>query len=164
MLQLKEDIKKQLTLEKENQAQKAYEDALVKELAAKTKVALPTALVEEQINSVDQEFRQNLLYRSETFQEYLENSGQTEEEYRTKELRPVAEERLRAGLALSEVADAENITVTPEELEIRMQVLKGQYASDQKMQAELDKPAARKDVASRLLTEKTIAKLVDLNK
>lgn len=164
MSELKEDIKKQLTLEKENQAQKAYEDALVKELAAKTKVALPTALVEEQINSVDQEFRQNLLYRSETFQEYLENSGQTEEEYRTKELRPVAEERLRAGLALSEVADAENITVTPEELEIRMQVLKGQYASDQKMQAELDKPAARKDVASRLLTEKTIAKLVDLNK
>lgn len=164
MSELKEDIKKQLTLEKENQAQKAYEDALVKELAAKTKVALPTALVEEQINSVDQEFRQNLLYRSETFQEHLENSGQTEEEYRTKELRPVAEERLRAGLALSEVADAENITVTPEELEIRMQVLKGQYASDQKMQAELDKPATRKDVASRLLTEKTIAKLVDLNK
>ncbi|MBP9813283.1 trigger factor [Candidatus Nomurabacteria bacterium] len=163
MSELKEDIKKQLSQEKENQAQKSYEDLLVKELAAKTKVALPVALVDEQINSVDQEFRQNLLYRSETFQEYLDNSGQSEEEYRTKELRPVAEERLRAGLALSEVADLEKITVTPEELEIRMQVLKGQYSSDQKMQEELDKPSARKDIASRLLTEKTISKLVALN-
>lgn len=159
---LKEDVKKQLTHEKETQAQKAYEDALIKELAAKTKVELPEALIIEQIEAVDKEFRQNLTYRGETFQEYLTNSSQTEDEYRQKELRPVAEERLRAGLALSEVAEAENIIVSPEELEIRMQILKGQY-TDKQMQDELDKPAAKRDIASRLLTEKTIAKIVSLN-
>lgn len=161
--ELKADIKKQLTFEKEKQAQKEFEDGLVKELAKKTKVTLPKALIAEQITGVDREFRQNLTYRGDTFAEYLENSGQTEEEYTEKELKPAATERLTAGLALSEVAEKENINVSPEELEIRMQVLKGQY-TDKQMQDELNQPTARRDIAGRLLTEKTIAKLVSLNK
>ena len=62
------------------------------------------------------------------------------------------------GLVLSKVSEEENLDVTPEELEIRMQLLKGQY-QDQQMQAELEKPQARRDIAARLLTEKTLAKL-----
>ena len=46
-----------------------------------------------------------------------------------------------------------------EELKIRIQVLKNQY-KDAKMQAELDKPENQRDIASRMVTEKTIAKLV----
>jgi len=160
--ELKADIEKQLTIEKTTQAQKEFEDALVKNLADNTKVELPKTLVEEQIASVDNEFRQNLTYRGETFTEYLANSAQTQEEYTNNELKPAAEVRLKAGLALSALAEKEGITVTPEELEIRMQVLKGQY-TDKQMQEELNKPAAKRDIASRLLTEKTIAKLVNLN-
>ena len=48
--------------------------------------------------------------------------------------------------------------VTPEELEIRLQILRGQY-TDPQMQAELDKPENRQDIASRILTEKVLAKL-----
>lgn len=160
--ELKTDIENQLNIEKSTQAQKEFEDSLVKELADKTKVVLPNTLVDEQIASVDNEFRQNLTYRGETFTEYLSNSAQTEEEYKLNELKPAAEVRLKAGLALSALAEKEGITVTSEELEIRMQVLKGQY-TDSKMQEELNKPNARRDIASRLLTEKTIAKLVSLN-
>ncbi len=161
--ELKKDIEKQLTEEKKHQAQKEFEDDLIKTLAKKTKVQLPKSLVDEQVASLDKEFKQNLTYRGETFKEYLENSSQTEEEYTKNELKPAAEERLRAGLALSEVAEKEKISVTPEDLEIRIQVMKGQYASDKKMQDELDKPENRRDIASRLMTEKTIAKLVNLN-
>jgi hypothetical protein len=45
-------------------------------------------------------------------------------------------------------------------LEIRLQILRGQY-QDPQMQSELDKPENRRDVASRLLSEKTIQKLID---
>ncbi len=157
---LKGDIKKQITAERENQAKRAFEDSIIKELVKKTKINLPDALLEDQMNAVDNEFRQNLMQRGETMQEYLKNTEQTEDEYREKELKPAATERLKAGLILSEIAEAEKLQVTPEELEIRLQILKGQYATDQKMQAELDKSENRRDIASRLLTEKTIAKLV----
>ena len=159
---LKEDIKKQVIAEREHQAERDYQDALVKELIDTSTVSLPEAMLEEQIAIVDKEFRQNLVYRGQTFQEYLAATGLTEDDYKEKELRPAAEDRLKAGLLLSELADKEKVTITPEELEIRVQVLKGQYQSDTKMQEELDKPENRREVAARLLTEKTIAKLVTL--
>ncbi len=157
---LKVDIKKQIAAERDTQAQRSFEDALIKELVKKSNLNIPEALLTEQTEAVDQEFKQSLTYRGQTFQEYLEASGQTAEQYREKELIPAAEERLKAGLILSEIAEVEGLTVTPEELNIRVQILKGQYAADPKMQAELDKPENQRDVASRVLTEKTIAKVV----
>ena len=66
--------------------------------------------------------------------------------------------RVKIGLVLGAIADNENIAVTPEELEIRIQLLKGQYP-DPTMQAELDKPENRRDIHSRMMTEKTLEKL-----
>jgi trigger factor len=162
--ELKADVKKQITAERETQAEREFENTIIKDLVKKSKINLPEALLQEQMDAVDREFRQNLTYRGETFQEYLKNTEQTEDTYRENELKPAATERLKAGLLLSEIAEVEGLNVTPEELEIRLQILKGQYASDPSMQAELDKPEARNDVASRLLTEKTIAKLVSYAK
>jgi trigger factor len=164
LAELKDDVKKQIAAERETQAERAFEDALIKEHVKKSKIAIPAGLLAEQVEAVDNEFKQTLTYRGQTFQEYLAASGQTEEQYREKELTPAAEERIKAGLILSEIAEVEGLTVTPEELEIRVQILKGQYASDVQMQAELDKPENRRDVASRLLTEKTIAKIVGYTK
>lgn len=161
--ELKADVQKQLIAERQNQANHKYEEALVKELVKKSKLSLPESLIDEQIAAVDKEFRQNLTYRGETFNEYLENTAQTEEQYRNNELKPAAEERVKAGLVLSEIAEQEKITVSPEELDIRMQVLKGQY-TDPKMQEELEKPESRRDIAARLLTEKTINKIISKTK
>jgi trigger factor len=155
---MKEDIKKQLITEKENEIDREYADELLLKITKEAKVALPAALIDEQVERLERDQRQNLVYRGQTWQEFLEAEGVTEEEHRTK-LRPDAELRVKAGLVLSEIAEQEDILVTPEELEIRMQLLKGQYP-DKQMQAELDKPESRRDIASRMLSEKTISKLV----
>jgi trigger factor len=157
--ELKADIKKQLNLEKEHQARLKFEDEIVKSIVAKTKVNLPDSLLQEQMGSLDQDFKRNLNTRGQTFEDYLAASGLNEDEYKQKELKPIAEERLKAGLVLSEIAEAENITVGAEEIEIRLQILKNQY-KDPSMAVELDKPEAKREIASRLLTEKTITKLV----
>lgn len=155
--ELKADIKKQLESEKEYQADREYSDKLILAIAEASTVAIPSVLIDEQIDRMEQEERQNLVYRGQTWQEHLEAEGVTEEEHR-KNLSKDAELRVKAGLILSEIAEAEKITVTPEELEIRMQLLKGQYP-DAQMQAEIEKPENRRDIVSRILSEKTIAKL-----
>jgi trigger factor len=157
--ELKEDVKKQLTNEKEYQNEREYSDRLILKIAEDSKVAIPKSLLEEQIDRIILEQKQNLMYRGQTWQEFLENEELTEDEFRQKQAAD-AELRVKAGLILSEIAEKEKITVTPEELEIRLQLLKGQYP-DQQMQAELDKPENRRDIMSRLLSEKTIAKLQD---
>lgn len=156
--ELKADVKKQLQTEKEYQANREYTDELLTKITADAKVAIPDALIDEQVERLANEQKQNILYRGQTWNEFLESQDLTEEAYH-KKIRPDAELRVKAGLVLGEIAEAEKITVTPEELEVRMQLLKGQYP-DKAMQAELDKPEARREIASRMVSEKTVDKLV----
>jgi trigger factor len=156
---LKADIKKQLIAEREREAETQRENEIIQKLVEKSSVEIPETLVDEQLQRLEEEEKRNLVYRGQTWQEHLSEEGVTEEQHRERH-RPDAELRVKAGLVLSEVADKEQITVQPEELDIRLQMLKGQY-NDAAMQAELDKPEAQQDIAARLLTEKTVAKLVD---
>ncbi len=156
--QLKDDIRKQLTSEKQAEADRTYENQLLEMIADKTIAAIPVAMIDGEVERAEQQIRQNLAYRGQTWQEYLDELGQTEDDHRVT-LREPAERRVKAGLALGEVADKEGITVTPEEFQIRMQLLKGQY-TDKQMQAELEKPESARQVLSNMLTEKTIAKLM----
>jgi trigger factor len=158
MAELKADITKQLTMEREREAGLDYESELIREITAKSKLVIPEVMVADQVERMLAELKQNLSYRGQTYQEFLESETKTEEQYRKEVLAPQAEERVKASLVLAEVAEKEKIEVTPEELEIRLQTLKGQY-QDAAMQAELDKPEARRDIAMRMLSEKTVAKL-----
>lgn len=156
--ELRIDIKSQLQTEKEFQAQRELENDLLTELAKKSKAEIPTALIEEEIDRMEAEEKRNIVYRGQTWQEHLAAEGKTEEEHREGQ-REQAELRVRTGVVLGEVAQAEGVTVEEEELTTRIAELKGQYP-DAQMQGELDKPENRRDIASRILTEKTIAKLV----
>lgn len=156
---LKADIKKQLESEQTYQNQREFDNELIEKIAEKAKVAIPKLLIDEEIDRLEDEEKRNLAYRGQTWQEHLDEEGVNEEEHREKK-REAAELRVKAGLVLSEIANEEKIDVTPEELEIRIQLLKGQY-SDAAMQAELDKPEARRQILSGMLSEKTMAKLND---
>jgi trigger factor len=157
LAELKADIKKQLTDERSREVDQQYENELIQKIVEKSSVEIPEVLIDEQAERMEEEEKRNLVYRGQTWQEHLSAEGVTEKAHRDRQ-KPDAELRVKAGLVLSEIADQENITVEPEELKIRVQMLKGQY-NDPAMQAELDKPENQQDIASRLLTEKTIAKI-----
>lgn len=155
--ELKADIKKQLESEREQEAEREYENDIIEAIAKDTSVAIPKSIVDDQIERMEREEKQNLMYRGQTWEEHLKEDGVTAEEHREKN-REGAELRVRAGLVLSEIAEAEKLTVEVEELEFQISLLKQQYP-DEKMRAELDKPENRRDIMSRILTQKTMAKL-----
>lgn len=156
---LHEDIQKHLEAEKQTEADRSYQNELVEKLAAGTTVAIPEVLIDEEVQRAEDEVRQNLSYRGQTWQEYLNELDQDEAAYR-KTLREPAETRVRAGLALTEVAHQEGIEITPEEFNVRLQLLKGQY-TDPAMQKELEKSANVRSIMSAMLTEKTVARLTE---
>jgi trigger factor len=155
--ELKADIKKQLTAERQNEAQRAYDNELLEKIADKSTVDIPKALVEEEIDRIEEDEKRNIVYRGQTWQEHLDEEGLTAEEHREKQ-RAGAELRVKAGLVLGEISSREGINVTPEELEVQIQLMKGQYP-DPAMQGELDKAENRRDIHSRMMTEKTLNQL-----
>jgi trigger factor len=155
--ELKADIKKQLQSEKDAQAKRAFESDLLEAVAKTATADIPKALIEEEIDRMEEEEKRNLVYRGQTWQEHLESEGKTDEQHR-EGLRESAETRVKTGLVLGEVAEAEKITVDEKELTARIAELKKQY-TDKQMQSELDKPENQRELRSRLLTEKTIERL-----
>ncbi len=153
--ELTADIEKQLMSEKQTRAERDWENALVDELIAGSKVSVPEALLEEQKQSVLQEVRQSAVQRGMTFEDYLGQREMSEEEFIKNEVMPESEKRIQAGLILSEIADQEGIDVSDSEVKARIDVLKSQYP-DEKMKEQLDAPEAKREIASRLRTEKVI--------
>ncbi|MCW2957021.1 MAG: Trigger factor, partial [Thermoleophilia bacterium] len=154
LTELKEDIKKQLNQERTGQAERAYENQLLELIANKTTVAIPASLIDEEVERIEAEEKRDVIYRGQTWEQHLETEKLSADEHRAKQ-RPAAELRVKAGLILGEIADREKIVVTPEELEIQIQILKKQY-TDAAMQAEIDKPENRRDILSRILSQKSL--------
>lgn len=158
--ELRQDIRKQIGVEKERQAQQQFESELLELLGQKTQVVVPDALVEQEIDRMDEEEKRNLIYRGQTWQEHLATEGKTEEQHREGH-REQALLRIKTGLALGEVAEKEGVQIAQEEFDERLAALKKQY-TDEQMQAELEKPEHQRDILSRLLTEKTVQRLTTL--
>jgi len=157
--ELRADVEKQLKVEKDNQAQRNLENDLLAEVAENTKADIPKVLIDEEIDRIEEEEKRNLIYRGQTWQEHLTAENKTAEQHH-EGLREGAEARVKTGLALGEIAEAEGISYTQEELDSRITALKSQY-NDKQMRSELDKPDNRRELGARLVTEKTIAKMVE---
>ena len=138
MKELREDIEKQLKVEKDSQAQRNLENELLAEIAEQAEADIPKVLIDEEIDRMEDEERRNLVYRGQTWQEHLESEGKSAEEHK-EGLREAAEARVKTGLVLGEIAETENIKYTDSELTERIKSLKSQY-NDKQMRDELDKP------------------------
>ncbi len=152
--QLKTDIKQQLLEQKETEAINKVKDEIVEELVKKSSFPIPEVLLNDQLAMLEHDFAQNLAYRGITKKEYIEQSDfKDETEWKTKELQVQAERRVSVGMVLAEVAEAEGLSVQEDELTARIELYKQQY---QQSAAQFDSPDMRREVASRLLTEKTV--------
>lgn len=160
-LGMREDIRAELLQQKEKTAEDKYKDDLVGELVAVSTVPIPQVLVDDQVRQIEQDAMQNLMYRGMSPDQYIQQMGYKDhDEWHEKEFRVAAERRVQAGLALAELSKVENIDVTQEELTQRHAQMLEQYPT---MKDQLDAPEARRDLANRVITEKTVTRLVELN-
>ena len=105
------------------------------------------------------------MYQGLTIEQYIANKGfKDRDDWHDKEVVPAAEKRVKAGLALAELSKVEKIEATSEELAEHINLYKTQYANSPEMAKRFDEPDAQRDIANRLLTEKTVDRLVELNK
>lgn len=158
---MREDIRSELMQQKDKTAEDTYKDDLVGELVAVSSVPVPEVLVNDQIRQIEQDAMQNLMYRGMSPDQYLKQMGYKDhDEWHEKEFKVAAERRVQAGLALAELSKVEKIEVTQEELNQRHAQMLEQYPT---MKEQLDTPEARRDLANRVITEKTVDRLVELN-
>jgi trigger factor len=163
--EMKDDIKTKLAEQKEGEVREKLKDDLVKQLIAISKVPTPEILIADQAKSIEQDFERNLTYQGLSLDQYLVTQKfKDKDEWLEKEVKPTAVKRVQAGLALAELSKVEKIDATNEELEAHIDLYRAQYAKNAEVLKQFDDPEVRRDIANRLLTEKTVDRLVELNK
>ncbi|HTK39872.1 MAG TPA: trigger factor [Patescibacteria group bacterium] len=162
--ELRDDIKRELTAQAERNQTEQLRDELVKQTVADSSVEIPSVLRDDQLASIEQDLRQNLMYQGQSFETWLKSQGyDSRDAWAEKEGNAAAEERVKTGLVLAELSKVEKIQASTDEVAARTEAMKAQYASQPEMIRQLAEPDAQRSIANQILTEKTIDRLVELN-
>jgi trigger factor len=158
---LRERIREDIRKHEEEQLTNRYHDEILGELVDRATIEFPPVLLESEVDRLLHD-QAGHIERGEDLERYLQGIGKTEEEVRA-ELRPAADLRLRRSLVLGQVAEAENIEASDEEVaeEIgRVTASAGPQATQ--LRQLFESPDGRGTVRRNLITRKTLARLVEM--
>ena len=127
--ELKADIKSKKEKQNEEKAKYETQDAVIKALCEKTKVEIPSGMVEMEVENMLKDFEQRLAYQGLNLAQYFKMMGKTEEEVK-KEYEPQAIEGIKSRLALEAVIKAEKIEATDKEVEDKMKEMAKNYGKE----------------------------------
>lgn len=133
---LHEHLKKQLTSQKENQANNKLLDAIIAKVVDSSNVELSKEIVDEEIEGMKHNIENQVKGRGLTMEQYLDITGQNKEHFE-EHLRKDAEKNLRSVLVMEEIAKAENIKVEEKDLEEEFKKIADQYKMDVKQVKEI---------------------------
>jgi trigger factor len=116
---LKSKVGENLKLEKEQKLREKRRTAIIEKLIAETKVDMPVALVEGELNNMLAQMRADITRFGGTWEEYLSHTKKTEDEIKS-EWKNDAEKRAMSQLVLHKIAEAEKLQATDEEIEVEL--------------------------------------------
>jgi len=129
MDELRTDLKKQITDEREKTAQQAFEDELMKQVAENITCDVPEAMVNTQAARFVDNFRMQIQQQGIPYDQYIKMTGMDEAKL-LQDAKEPALRQVRLDLALSAIIKAENISVTDEEIENEYKSLSEKYGMD----------------------------------
>ncbi|MBO5259457.1 MAG: trigger factor [Agathobacter sp.] len=157
LAEYKEDLKKRLTEQKENEAKRTKEDEAIKKIIEKSKMDIPEAMIDTQCETMIEEFAQRIAQSGLTMEQYLQFSGMTIDKLKDQ-VRPEATTRIQSSLVLEQIAKDENIEVSDEDVDAEIEKMAAAYGMEadklKEYMGEAEKTSMKKDLA--------ITKAVDL--
>lgn len=154
---VREDLQKR----RETENRQKRENEYIEELIKRTKVEIPDSLIEEELDYIIEDIKEDLTRRGIQFETYLQSSKTTIEDMR-KKYRPEAEKRIKARLALQHILQEEKIEVSADELTAELTKVKSFYPPEQakKIDEDYAKGELKNQIANRLALRKLFEKVL----
>ncbi len=162
---LKEDIKKNVQKQKEQDAEVTFKGKVIEAAADQATVEIPQNLISEEADTMIQETAMKLAQQGSSLEQYLKKLDKSKEELKKDWLKE-AEKRVKIGLVIAQIAKAEKITVDQKEVDAEMQKQLLFFAQTNpgnldKIKEQMSNPRARKQMELNLRNRKTIDKLAE---
>ena len=158
---LKNDIRERFTKSREEQNERAFESSAVQLAAANMTCNVPACMIDEQVDHQIEQFAYQLQSQGMKMEDYTKMIGGDLSSL-LQSMRPMAEQTVRSDILLSEIARAENLEVTDEEVEEELKKLAEQYQMElDKVKAAVDTAAVKSDLmgkkAAKIITDNAVA-------
>ncbi|MCD8331555.1 MAG: trigger factor [Oscillospiraceae bacterium] len=155
--ELKKDLGDKLRQRLEEEANQAFENALMKQVCENMQVELPEAMVDYRVDEMLESWARNLSSQGISLEDYVKYTGIDLQTMKTQ-MRPNAQANILSGLALEAIAQAEGMTVTEEELEAEI----AKNAQDYQMELEqfrgmIDQEGLKEDMLKRRASELVVS-------
>ena len=154
---LKADLKKKITEERQKAADRAFEEALMEQVAEGITADIPDAMVEAQCRQFLDNFKMQIAQQGIPYDQYMKMTGMDEAKL-LEDAKEPATRQVRMDLAMAAIIKAENLEATDEDVEAEFQKMADQYGMDVEMVKKYLQPEQVKD---QIVSQKAIAVVVD---
>ena len=150
LAEYKEDVKKNLTEKKAEDARRAKEDAAVDKVIENAQMDIPEAMIETQTRQMLDDFARRLQSQGLSMEQYMQFTGATVDSLK-EQMKPQAVKRIESRLVLEKVAEAENIQISDEKLDEELAKMAEMYKMEldkfKELVGEYEKEQMKKDLA-----------------
>ncbi len=121
---LKADVQKYLDSQRERTNKQNSENEVFKTVIDSSNVDIPETMVEREVESLKEEYKQRLAAQGITWETLVKSQG---EEELTKNLREDAKTRIKNSLVIDKIAKDENLKLEPKDIEAKFAQLAAAY-------------------------------------
>lgn len=159
--EFKTEIKGNILARKTEEAKQKQENEYIEQLLKKAFVELPESLIDEEVEYILLDMKDDIQARGIEFQKFLEQAKVTEDELR-KKYRLEGEKRLKIRLSLQYLLKEEQIKVEDQEIHGEFEKIKDMYPPNQvdKIQKEFDQGKMKNQLANRIALRKLFERVL----
>ena len=151
----KDDLKNKIADRKSREAKAKQEDEAIAKIIEDSKMDIPDAMVDTQVNRMRSDFAQRLQQQGLSVEQYFQYTGMTADKI-MEEMKPEAVKRIQSRLVLEAVVKAENIETSEEDFEAELKKMAETYKMELDQIKEFMGDYEKKQIKEDLAIQKAI--------
>jgi trigger factor len=155
---MRKSVAEGMAEEKKHEIKEKHRAEIIDALIDATEAELPEVLIHEELHKMIHEFEMQLQGMGMTFDQYLQQLGKNVDELE-HEWEPQAIKRIKAAMALEEVAKEKEIEIANEEVEAEMNKTLAQYKKIKDVEKNIDLGKLYNYIKGMLQNEKVLEML-----
>ena len=160
----KDDLKNKIADRKSREAKAKQEDEAIAKIIESSKMDIPDAMVDTQVNRMVEDFAQRLQQQGLSVEQYFQYTGMTADKI-MEEMKPEAVKRIQSRLVLEAVVKAENIETSDEEFEAELKKMAEAYKMEldqiKEFMGDYEKKQIKEDLAIQKAVDVIVGSVVE---
>ena len=164
LAEYKDDLKNKIADRKSREAKAKQEDEAIAKIIESSKMDIPDAMVDTQVNRMVEDFAQRLQQQGLSVEQYFQYTGMTADKI-MEEMKPEAVKRIQSRLVLEAVVKAENIETSDEEFEAELKKMAEAYKMEldqiKEFMGDYEKKQIKEDLAIQKAVDVIVGSVVE---